>query len=816
VEDNTQMLRDLVQDLHYACRTAVKTPGFVATAIATLAVGIGATVGIFSVVNAVLLRPLPIPAPAELVVVNAQNVQTHATVSASWTKYQLVRDQNQVFSGVGAWIGRELAFSDGTTPEQVNGARVTWNFFNVLGVVPAAGRTFRPDDDIDDLENAAPVAVVTDGFVQRRLGGNAAAAVGRRVTIEGRATTIVGSLPPGFRYEFTDREPQIYLTAVFTPGVMTVAQIRHGAGFLGYIGRLRPGVAIEDAVRDLASLDARYRKQFGSYVDASRFALHAVPLTQNVVGDVRPGLLVLMGAVALVLLIACANVAHLLLARAAARQHEIAVRLAIGASRGRVIRQLLTESVLLSLAGCAVGWWAVSLVIDVLVAHAPANIPRLRDTQSDLTVLAFATAISLATGVLFGITPALRATRLRASDVLKDTRSDGRSSGMTRRLHHLLAVSETAVTVALLIAAGLLFQSFMRMQHVDVGFQPANVYAAHVSLPRAKYAEPPQRERFFTQLLDRLRQQPGLANTGAISYLPMSGSNYGFIFYREESPDRENVISVHHVGGAYFRTMQIPLRRGRVFTDRDDARSTPVAIINESTARHFFADADPLGRRLASTSDRILREIVGVVADVRFDGPARSGQDELYVPYQQIPWPSMTIVVRSPLAPDEVVAALRREVALLDPEQAVADIRPLTAIVDASMSQQEFTSGLFGVFAVLATTLAVVGLYGVMTLFVGERRREFGIRMALGARPADLVQLVMTEAVWMVGIGAAAGILGALALRRAVSNLLFGITASDVTTYAVSTAIVCAVGVIACYVPVRRAAALDPVHALRN
>jgi putative ABC transport system permease protein len=807
------MLREVVQDLRYAWRTATKSPGFVATAIATLAVGIGATVGIFTVVNAILLRPLPISKPEELVVVSAQNVTTHATVSASWTKYQLVRDENHVFSDVAAWAGREIAFSDGTTPEQVNGARVTWNFFDVLGVTPAAGRTFRSEEDI---ENAAPVAMVTDSYIQRRFGGDSSAVIGRSVTIEGRATTIVGTLPPGFRYEFTDREPQIYLTSVFTPGVMTAAQIQHGAGFLGYIGRLRPGVAIGDVAKDLASIDARYRERFGSYVDATRFALHAVPLTESVVGDVRAALLVLMGAVALVLLIACANVAHLLLARAAARQHEIAVRLAIGASRSRVIRQLLTESVLLSLAGCVVGWWALSLVIDLLVTHAPANIPRLRETHSDLTVLVFATAVSLMTGVLFGITPALRATRVRAGDVLKDTRREGRTSGMTRRLHHLLAISETAVTLALLIAGGLLFQSFHRMQRVDVGFQPAAVYAAHISLPRGKYAEPPQRERFFTQLLDRARQQPGLGDVGAISYLPMSGSNYGFIFYREESPDRDNPISVRHVGGDYFRAMQIPLRRGRTFTDRDDGRAMPVAIINESTARHYFADADPLGRRVASTSDRVLREIVGVVADVRFDNPARSGQDELYVPYKQIPWPAMTIVVRSTLAPGQVIATLRREVALLDREQAVADIRPVTAIVAASMARQEFTSGLFAVFAILATTLAVVGLYGVMTLFVSERRREFGIRMALGARPVDLVRLVMREGVWMVGIGAAVGILAALALRQAVSSLLFGITASDPTTYTLATAIVCAVGLIACYVPVRRAVALDPVHALRS
>jgi len=781
--------------------------------VVTLAAGIGATVGTFTIVNAVLLRPLPIEAPADLVTVDAESVTTHARVSASWTKYQVVRDGNRAFADVAAWAGRELAFSDAGNPEQVNGARVTWNFFRVLGVSMAAGRDFVAAEDV---ENAAPVAVITEGLLQRRFGGDRAQAVGRNVTIEGRATTIVGVLPPGFRFQFTDREPQIYLTTVQTPGAMTVAQIQHGAGFLGYVGRLKRGTSLQDAVADLARIDARYREQFGSYLDASRFTLHIVPFTENLVGDVRPGLLVLMGAVGLVLLIACANVAHLLLARAASRQHEIGVRLALGASRARLVRQLLVESLLLSGAGCAVGWWAVTLVIDILVARAPANIPRLRDAQPDAMVLAFALVVSCVTAVVFGVAPALRATRVRVGDVLRDSRPGGLTSRAAGRLHRLLATSETAVTVALLIAAGLLFQSFVRMQRTDVGFRPEGVYAAQIALPRAKYPQPADRERFFTRLLDNVRRQPGLADAGAISYLPMGGANYGFFFYREDAPDRESPIAVRHVGGEYFHAMQIPLRRGRVFTDRDDARAVPVAVINESAAKHHFGDGDPIGRRIASTSDRVTREIVGVVSDVRYDGPARSGQDELYVPYRQLPWPSMSIVVRSTLPADQVVASLRGQVAALDADQAVADIRPMPGIVAASMTQQAFTSGLFGVFALLATTLAVVGLYGVTTLYVSQRRHEFGIRMALGARPEDVLRLVMTEGARMVAIGAVVGVAGALAARRVLSGLLFGVTPSDVTTYAAGAAIVCIVGLVACFVPARGAVSADPLRALRE
>ncbi len=806
------MLFDFLQDLRYALRTLSKSPAFTATALVTLAIGIGSTVGTFSIINTILLRPLPVRAPGELVTIDAQNVATGSEVGASWTKYLAVRSGSHVVQDVAAYISRDLAFSDGRTPQQVVGARVTWNFFSVLGIAPAVGRAFLPTEDV---EGAAPVAILSDGFVQRQLGGVASAVVGRSVIIDGRATTIVGVLPAGFRFEFTDRDPQLYLTSVFTPSVMTTAQIQHGAGFLSYVARLKPTYTVREAAADLVVIDQRYREQFGSYVDAVRYRLHAVPFADSVVGDVRPGLLLLMGAVALVLLIACANVAHLLLARATSRQHEVGVRLALGATRARLLRQFLTESLLLAAGGCAVGWWATSAIIDVLIAHGPAAIPRLHDVQPDRTVLAFAIAVSAAAAMLFGLVPALRASRVKVGEVLKDSRAGGPTSRTASRLHKLLAASETAVTVALLIAAALLIQSLVRMQRVDFGFNPTRVYAAHVSLPRAKYPEPYQREAFFTRLLERVRDEPGLQNVGAISYLPMGGTNYGFFFYLEEAPERDAVISVRHVGGDYFRAMQIPLRRGRVFTDEDDARAAPVAIINETAARRYFPDADPIGRRLASTSDRILRQIVGVVADVRFDGPAKGGQEELYIPYRQLPWPEMTIVVNSQASADEVIAALRRHVAALDTDQAIADIRPMTAVVASSMTERQFTGGLLGTFAGIATVLTMIGVYGVMAVFVTHRNREFGIRMALGARPGDLIRLVMIEGLRMIAIGTAVGVAGAWAARRALSGLLFGVTAADVTTYASGVVFVGAVGLIACFLPARRAAARDPLQALR-
>ena len=496
----------VMRDVQYAIRTLVKAPAFTAIALITLATGIGATVGIFTIVNAVLLRPLPIRDPEQVAIVNAQEVKLHDTVGASWTKYEVMRDTNHVFSRTAAYVDRDVTFGSSIAPEQILGARVTWTFFDVLGIQPALGRMFRSDEDV---ENAPPVAVVTDGFWQRHLGA-APDAVGRSIRIDGRDTVVVGVLPPAFRFQFSNREPQVYLTAVFTPAIMTAAQVRHGAGFLEYVVRLKPGVTFAQAASDLAAVDTQYRRAFGSFVDASKYALHIVPFADNLAGTVRPALLVLMGAVGLVLLIACANVAHLLLARSAIRQREIAVRLALGASRGRLIQQFLTESLVLSIGGCAIGGVMARWAVGLLVAHGPANIPRLGEVAPDARVLAFSIVISLLTAVIFGVAPALRASSTTVGDVLKDGRAGGLTSRASSRFHNVLAASETAITVTLLIAAGLLFQSLVRMQAVNPGFNPDHVYAARIALPRAKYAQPFQRESFFTQLLHNLQAAPGL------------------------------------------------------------------------------------------------------------------------------------------------------------------------------------------------------------------------------------------------------------------------------------------------------------------
>ncbi len=804
-------------DFKYAIRTLSRTPGFTAIAILTLAAGIGATVGIFTIVNAVLLRPLPIREPARVGVISAQTVGAHDQVGASWTRYQLVRARNDVFSGLAAYISREVAFSDGASAaEQIRGARVTSDFFDVLGISPALGRNFLAQEDV---ENAAPVAMVSYGFWQRRLGGDQAA-IGRAVRIDGRDTVVIGVLPADFRFRFSDEEPQLYLTSVITPTLMTTAQIQSGAGFLTYIARLKPSVTFDQAAAELSAIDTEYRRDFGNNVDAVRYRLHLVPFNDELVGDVRPALLVLMGAVALVLLISCANVAHLLLARSAVRRREIAVRLALGASRARLLRLFLIESLLLSLSGCALGAIAAFAGVRLLVTHGPATMPRLADITPDAMVLLFAMAVSFLTAVGFGIVPALRASRVGVGDVLKDSRAGGLTSVAGSRLHKLLATSETAVTIALLIAASLLFQSLVSMRAVNPGFDPRHVYTAQINLPRTTYTKPEQRAAFFTELLDRLKAAPGVSAAGATSFLPMGGGNFGFFFFTDQHPSlglgRDATIAARHVSADYFRVMNIPVRRGRAFTEDDLAQSRPVVLINETAARKYFPGMDPVGHHLANSRDSLMREIVGVVGDVRFDGPSRDLQEELFLPYRQEPWPSMTLVVSSALPADQIASLLRREVTRLDRDQPVTDVKRMEGIVAASTMQQQFTSGLLGLFALLATTLATIGLYGVIALFVSQRRHEFGIRMALGARQVDVLMLVMKQGLQVILVGAAIGLIIAYAARHALSGLLFGVTATNAASYLGAAVVLCAIGLIACYIPARRAVATDPARALRS
>ncbi len=809
------LIADARQDVEYALRTLIKAPLFTIAAVGTLALGIGAAVAVFTVVNAVLLRPLPVRDPEHLAVITAKPLKQRATVGASWTRFELLQKRHAAFDALAAYVTGEFTVVADDAPARVIGQRVTADFFAVLGVAPALGRSLRAGEDAD---SAAPVAIITDGFWRGALGGDPHV-IGRTIKVDARETTIVGVLPARFRFQFADSEPQVYLNGVSVPSVLTTAQIRHGAGFLTYVARLKPGATVDQARRDLAVFDEGYRREFGSYVDAAQYELQVVPFLDDLVGTLRPALALLLASVLLLLLIACANVAHLLLARATGRRREIAVRLALGASTARLVRQFLAESLVLAVAGATCGVFAARSAVAILVAFGPASIPRLADAAPDGRVIAFAVALAVATAVAFGFVPLLRIRTARVADSLGDGRGGGQTAG-TSRLHRWIAASESAVTLVLLVAAALLFESLMRLHAVDIGFEPAGVYTAEVALPRDQYSEPRQREAFFTSLLNDIQNHAGIDAAAATSYLPMAGSNYGFFFFLDGWPrtgaGRDPTISVRHVSADYFRVMHIPVLRGRAFTERDAPGAAPVAIINEGTVRRYFGGADPIGRRVGNSTDAIMREIIGVVGDVRFAGPARDPLDELYLPYRQAPWPSMAIVVTSGLRSDAVARVLRDAVARLDPDQALAQIRPMPAVVAAMTTQERFTSSLVGAFAGVATMLAAVGLAGVIAVFVGQKRQEFGIRMALGAQRADVLRLVMREAAVVCGFGLAAGVLGAVAMNRLLAGMLYGVNGAAQGATCLGAVIVLAVvGGLASYLPVRRATSVPPLDALR-
>ncbi|MBI4473313.1 MAG: ABC transporter permease, partial [Acidobacteria bacterium] len=559
------MIETLLQDVRYGIRMLRQSPTFALVAIGTLALGIGTAVGIFTVLNGILLRPLPVQEPDRLAVIVSKSLEApgNAKIPASWTKYQLLRAQSRTFEGLGAYVERDFTVDPGDGPVRVRGARVTAGVFDVFGIAPSPGRTFRVEEDVD---GAAPVAVITDAFWRGRLSA-ASDIIGKAIRIEGRLTSIVGVLPPGFRLRFSDNEPQVYLTCVFTPDVMTAEQIRSGAGFLTYVGRLRPNATFEAAGADLAAIDERYRQEYGGFADATKLGLRVIPFVEDLVGSVRPALNVLLGAVLFLLLIACANVAHLLIARAALRRREVGVRLAIGASHVRLLRQFLTEAVLLAFGGCVLGIMLAEIAVGILVAYGPPNIPRLADVKPDASVLAFAVTIASVTAVIFGLIPALRIRSMAVAESLRNGRTAGLANRSSGRLQQSIAISEAAVTVVLLIGAVLLFRSLIQLQSVNSGFDSKSVTTAEISLQQSKYVEPSQREAFFTEVLHSLQAKPGIEAVGATSYLPMAGGLYGFFFFIEGQPSlgvgRDSTINVRHVSADYFRAMEIPVLRGR-------------------------------------------------------------------------------------------------------------------------------------------------------------------------------------------------------------------------------------------------------------
>jgi putative ABC transport system permease protein len=797
----------LLQDVRYGVRMMRKRPGFTAVVVLTLALGMGANTAIFSVVNAVLLRPLPYRNAERLVWVagNVRGGTNRASVSPP--DYVDYRAQNTVFEEFAAStsVPVPVNLTGAGEPERLTGSLVTANYFRAFGVAPALGRAFGPDEE---RAGPAPVAVLSDGLWRRRFGGDPSV-VGKTVALDGKAVTVVGIAPPEFQYP---AGVELWMPLDFCVPEMNI----RAAHFLRPIGLLKEGVTIEQARAETDLIARRLEEQYPE--SNERWSLNLVPLQEQVVGGVRTSLWVLLGAVGFVLLIACANVSNLMLARAAARSRELALRTALGASRWRVARQQLTENVLLSLAGGGLGLLLAAWGVDLLTALGAGDIPRSREIGVDGRVLAFTAALSVLTGLAFGLLPALRASRPNLNEVLREA-GRGTSGPGRGAVRAALVVSEIALALTLLVGAGLLVKSFVGLRSVNPGFDPANVLTLRIDLARARYAKPEQAAAFFGELQRRVAGLPGVEAAGMVSELPLSGQPNDMYFYVAGRPPQTGAAKVtadyRRVNHDYFRAMRIPLLRGRGFTEQEAAGDARVVVVNETLARNFFPDADPLGRRLViDFGAREEFEIVGVAGDVRHRSLEGDVYQMMYVPTLRVGRTNL-VVRTSSSDPLSLAAAVRSEVAAVDRDQPVSAVRTMEEVVSGSVAQQRFRTLLLAAFAGVALLLAGVGIYGVISYSVTHRTHEIGVRMALGAGAADILKMVVGRGMALALAGIAVGLLAALALTRVLSSLLFGVTATDAATFAAVSLLIAAVALLACLVPARRATKVDPMVALR-
>jgi len=799
------------QDIRYGLRMLFKNPGFTFVAALTLAIGIGANTAIFSVVNAVVLRPLPFPKAERLVWFDGVNPAKGIKESAlSMPDYLDWRSQSDAFQSMTAFVqGSAILSDENSEPERVPRGVVTASFFPTVGVNPAQGRALLPEDE---LTGSDPVAVLSHGLWQRRFGANPNV-VGSKFTVSGRTFTIVGVMPAGFDYP---GRAQLWSALKTDAGDQ-----RRDNRYLHVLARLKPAVTLAAAQTQIDTLSARFAQQYPETNGGQSAKLTG--LQEWTTRGVRTSLLLLFGAVGFVLLIACANVANLLLARGAARRKEIALRTALGAGRPRIIRQLLTESLLLALLGGAAGLILSLFLTDLLIAISPADVPRLNEIKLDARVLGFTVGVVSLVGLLFGLAPALQASKTDLNEVLKD---GGRSSTEGRgrnRLRALLVVSEMALSLLLLVGAGLLIKSFVLLRDVHPGFDAKNVLTMRISLPGARYPEPKQIEQFYRELTERVKALPGVEAAGATVSLPLGGSNFsvGRSFIREGRPltPAESQNADYFVATPdYFKTMRIPVKSGRGITEQDRTDAPPVVVVNESLARRFFPGEDPLGKRLTVWRDeKFAREIVGVVGDVKSDRLDAETDPQIYVPHaQDAGWGGLSLAVRTTVEPETLTAAVRGVVLSIDKNQPVHDIKTMDDVVAASVANNRLVVLLFGLFALFALLLATVGIYGVMSYMVAQRTHEIGIRMALGAQQADVLRLILKQGLALTLAGVGLGLAGALALSRLLESLLFGVSATDPVTFGGLSLLLTAVALAACYIPTRRAMKVDPMVALRN
>jgi putative ABC transport system permease protein len=800
-----------LHDFRYGLRVLWKSPGFSLVAIIALALGIGANTAIFSVVNAVLLRPLPYKNPERLVRLLSVNAQSGTSGSAfSYLNFTDYRAQNSTLDAITAFEGTNASLTGLENPEQINGVDASADLFRTLGVNPAMGRAFAAEDEVS---GGTPVVVISHDMWERRFGSDKNI-LGRQLTLNGKSRTIIGVLPAGFQFLFVNETPE-YFVPLNSKGEM---EVQRGAAYLEVIGRLKSGASIEQAGVDLRSVASQIEQQYPKSNAGDSVKL--MPAQEEMVGNLRRTLLVLLGAVAFVLLIACANVANLLLARASRRGREIALRAALGASRARIVRQLLTESLVLSFIGGIFGLLLSMWGIDLIGAFVPAGISRFSETTLDPGVLAFTCAAALLTGVLFGLAPALQMSRVDLNEALKEggrSASEGRSH---HRLRGLLVVCEVALSLLLLTGAGLLVKSFVNLRNTDPGFKPENVLTASISLPESKYPQDEQQSEFYKQLLDKARALPGATAAAAIMPLPLSDNAIDTSFYVDERPDpgpgQRPIANARVITPDYLKVMGIPLLEGRAFDEHDNASAPKVMLINGTLAKRFFPGEDPVGKRLNAGLNHFSGEIVGIVGDVHHRSLETEPGPEYYVPFQQVPIAHMSIVVRTSFSDvSELSSPLRAVVQEIDRDLPLYQVRSMQSLVANSIARQRFSMALLALFAGVATALALVGIFSVMSFLVSQRTHEFGVRMALGAQTRDILRLVVRQGMALVLIGVVIGLTASFVITRVMSSMLFGVGTRDPLTLIAVPLALGAVALIACLVPAMRATRVDPVVALR-
>ena len=809
----TNMANDLWQDVRYALRMMVKNPAFTTIAIVALALGIGANSAIFSVVNTVLLQPLPYNDPDRLMMVwedKAARGFPRDTPSAG--NFVDWRDQSQSFEGMAAMADESFNLTGSGDPERIDGKKVSGSFFNLLGVAPQLGRGFLVEEDQPGRNQ---VVVLSHRLWQRRFAGDPNI-VGKTLTLNGQPNQVVGVMPAQF--EFPSRDAELWVPIAFT----NEQAANRGRHYLQIIGRLKPGVTLQQAQAEMNTIAVRLQQQYPQ--QNSEQGIAVVPLHEQLVGDIKPALLVLLGAVGFVLLVACANVANLLLARAAGRQKEIALRLALGASRWRLLRQFLTESVLLAAFGGIVGLLLSLVALKVLKGFMPATIAQAQSVSIDARVLLFTLGVSILTGLVFGLAPAVQSSNFNLNESLKEGGRDSSVGARGSRLRGILVVTEVAVSLLLLIGAGLLINSFLRLRSVDPGFKAENLLTMKVVLPRAKYATHQQRSAFYADLVRRVESLPGVTSAGVTTNLPLyrqgNSITVNFAGRPEPPPGQKPAVVTRVISPNYFSTMNIPLLSGRNVNDQDREDGPAVAVINETMARRFWPNQEPVGQRFTpgpvSGPPEAWIAVVGVVKDVRQFELIAEPKPQMYLHYQQVGFfEPNDLVVKTAVDPLSLAGSVRKAVWDIDKDQPVSNIKTMDEILSTSIEKQRFTMLLLGIFAGVALLLAAVGIYGVMSYTLAQRTHEIGIRMALGAQRSHVLKLAVGQGLKLVLVGVAIGLIAAFGLTRLMTSLLFGVRPTDPATLVIISAILISVALLASYIPARRATKVDPLVALR-